>query len=95
LVDLFESGSSKRQKVIYHEDEGSNSGAKVSNYMESFEVCSYSDIGEDSSLVGCNAMSNTNRNGLTPHNTLISSVRYHTPGDGDLEKLSSNLFISS
>lgn len=47
------------RKVIYHEDGGSNRSAKVSNYMESFEVYSYSDIGEESSLVECNAMSIT------------------------------------
>lgn len=81
--------------MIYHEDGGSNSSAKVSNYMESFEIYSYSDIDEDSSLVECNAMSSTNRNGLTPHKTLIPSIRRHSPGDGAVEKLSPNLFISS
>jgi ribosomal protein S12 methylthiotransferase accessory factor YcaO len=81
--------------VIYHENGGSNRSAKVSNYMESFEIYSYSETDEDSSLVECNAASITNRNGLMPHKTLISSIRHHTPGDGDPEKLSPNLFISS
>jgi len=79
--------------VIYHEDGGSKRSAKVSNYMESFEIYSYNDIDEESSLVEYNAMSVTNRNGLIPHKILISSIRYHNPGDGDIEKLSPNLFL--
>ena len=80
--------------MIYHEAGGNNRSAKVSNYMESFEIFSYSDMDEDSSLVECNVMSITNRNGLMSHKTLISSI-HHTPVVGDLEKLSPNLFISS
>jgi len=59
------------KKVIYNEDGGSNRSSKVSNYMESSEIYSYSDTDEDSSLDECNAMSVTNRNGLTPHKILI------------------------
>ena len=94
FLDRYQqSPPSKRHKVIYHEDGGSNRGAKVSNYMESFEICSYSDI-ENSSLMECNAISNTNRNILTPHKNLISCIQHNTPEDGD-EKLNPNLFISS
>jgi hypothetical protein len=59
----------KQQKVIYCEDGGSNRLAKVLNCTESLEIYSYSDTDEDSSLVGCNAMSDTSRYGLTPHKT--------------------------
>ena len=57
--------------MIYNEDGGSNRSAKVSNYMESSEIYSYGDTDEDSSLDECNAMSVTNRDGLTPHKILI------------------------
>lgn len=79
--------------MIYNEDGGSNRSAKVSNYMESFEIYSYSDIDKESSLVECNAMSITNRKGLILHKILISSIRHHNPGDGDIKKLSPNLFL--